>query len=210
MIKYFVYLDPNDDKNHMQYLLCHSFQCYTFARFKFIDSNCFYVNLIKPRLGRILGIPLVHPSVPNIFSFSILNKVLMDHFMRLVNNFENWDVFNPQTFIYSAFNLICCSSKWPAKVFWKVATWKGITLRIVVANWRIFIQDILIIRPFERSKLGLKGPKLWGRTVQPHKFWLYKVGCIFPMVVVSMLTHAEFGPNDHREDASYFIAKLIT
>ena len=135
----------------MQYLLCHSFQCYTFARFKFIDSNCFYVNLIKPRLGRILGIPLVHPSVPNIFSFSILNKGLMDHFMWLLNNFENWDVFNPQTFIYSAFNLICCSSKWPAKVFWKVATWKGVTLRIIVTNWRIFIQDILIIRSFEGS-----------------------------------------------------------
>ena len=32
-----------------------------------------------------------------------------------------------------------------------------------------------------------------------------KVGCVFPMVVVSILPHAEFGPNDHREDASHFI-----
>ena len=31
-----------------------------------------------------------------------------------------------------------------------------------------------------------------------------KVGCVFPMVVVSILPHAEFGPNDHREDAPHF------
>ena len=31
-----------------------------------------------------------------------------------------------------------------------------------------------------------------------------KVGCIFPMVVVSILPQAEFGPNDHQEDAPYF------
>ena len=32
----------------------------------------------------------------------------------------------------------------------------------------------------------------------------YKVGCILPVVVVSILHHVEFGPNDHREDASLF------
>ena len=32
-----------------------------------------------------------------------------------------------------------------------------------------------------------------------------KVGCVFPMVVVSLLPHAEFGPNDHLEDATHFI-----
>ena len=31
-----------------------------------------------------------------------------------------------------------------------------------------------------------------------------KVGCVFSMVIVSILPHAEFGPNDHREDAPYF------
>jgi len=31
-----------------------------------------------------------------------------------------------------------------------------------------------------------------------------KVGYVFPMVVISILSHAEFGQNDHREDASYF------
>ena len=30
------------------------------------------------------------------------------------------------------------------------------------------------------------------------------VECVFPVVVVSMLPHAEFGPNDHQEDAPYF------
>ena len=28
---------------------------------------------------------------------------------------------------------------------------------------------------------------------------LYKVGCVFPMVVVSILPHADFGRNEHRE-----------
>ena len=28
-----------------------------------------------------------------------------------------------------------------------------------------------------------------------------KVGCVVVMVVVSILPHAEFGPNDHRQDA---------
>ena len=41
-----------------------------------------------------------------------------------------------------------------------------------------------------------------------HPFqWIYlwiKVVCVFPMVVTSMLLHAEFGPNGHREDAPHF------
>ena len=31
-----------------------------------------------------------------------------------------------------------------------------------------------------------------------------KVGCVFPMIVVSILPHAEFGPNDQWEDAAHF------
>ena len=31
-----------------------------------------------------------------------------------------------------------------------------------------------------------------------------KVGCVFPMIVVSLLPHAKVGPNDHREDATHF------
>ena len=32
------------------------------------------------------------------------------------------------------------------------------------------------------------------------------VGCIFPIVTVSMLPHLEFGRNDHREDAPHVIS----
>ena len=31
-----------------------------------------------------------------------------------------------------------------------------------------------------------------------------KMGCVFPMVILSILPHAEFGPNDHRENAPHF------
>ena len=37
--------------------------------------------------------------------------------------------------------------------------------------------------------------------VTPH---VGKEGCVFPLVVVSILLHAEFGPNYH-EDAPHFI-----
>ena len=36
------------------------------------------------------------------------------------------------------------------------------------------------------------------------RYTCYKEGCVFPVVVVPMLSHAEFGPNDHQEDASHF------
>ena len=32
----------------------------------------------------------------------------------------------------------------------------------------------------------------------------YKVGCVFPMVIFSILPHAEFGPNDYQEDTPHF------
>ena len=32
-----------------------------------------------------------------------------------------------------------------------------------------------------------------------------KLGCVFPIIVVSILSHAEFVSNNHREDASHFI-----
>ena len=36
-----------------------------------------------------------------------------------------------------------------------------------------------------------------------------KVECVFPIVVDSMLPHAEFGPNDHRKDAPRFTTRNI-
>ena len=38
---------------------------------------------------------------------------------------------------------------------------------------------------------------------------IYKVGCVFPMVIVSILPHAEFGPNDHRENPPHFICVTL-
>ena len=32
-----------------------------------------------------------------------------------------------------------------------------------------------------------------------------KVGCVIPMIVVSILPHAEYGSNDYQEDAPHFI-----
>ena len=37
----------------------------------------------------------------------------------------------------------------------------------------------------------------------------YKVGCFFSMVVIYILSHAEFGRNNHREDAPHFINEII-
>ena len=46
---------------------------------------------------------------------------------------------------------------------------------------------------FKKMKIGLNS----GRFT--------KVGCVFPMVAVSILPQAEFGQKDHQEDASHFI-----
>ena len=32
---------------------------------------------------------------------------------------------------------------------------------------------------------------------------IYKVGCVFPMVIIPILPQAELGPNEHREDAPH-------
>ena len=36
---------------------------------------------------------------------------------------------------------------------------------------------------------------------------IIKAGCVFPMVVVHILPHAEFGPNDYGEDVPHFTVK---
>ena len=38
---------------------------------------------------------------------------------------------------------------------------------------------------------------------------LFKVGCVFRIVVVSILFHPESGSNDHREDALHFIFQRL-
>ena len=37
-----------------------------------------------------------------------------------------------------------------------------------------------------------------------------KVGCVFPMIIVTILRHAEFGQNDHWVDAIHFISSIFT
>ena len=34
--------------------------------------------------------------------------------------------------------------------------------------------------------------------------WFCKMGCIFPMVANYILSHATFGPNNHRKDTPHF------
>ena len=36
-----------------------------------------------------------------------------------------------------------------------------------------------------------------------------KVGCVFPMIIVTILVYAEFGQNDHREDAPTLFLKYL-
>ena len=40
------------------------------------------------------------------------------------------------------------------------------------------------------------------REGRPKSYRQTEAECVFPMVIVSILPHAEFGANDHREDAS--------
>ena len=47
------------------------------------------------------------------------------------------------------------------------------------------------------------------RFVRRISFLHSKVGCAFPMVIVAILPHAEFGPNDHREAAPLFTISLV-
>ena len=42
------------------------------------------------------------------------------------------------------------------------------------------------------------------RHMKVSQFLNSKEGRVFPLVVVSILPHAEFEPNDHREDAAHF------
>ena len=46
------------------------------------------------------------------------------------------------------------------------------------------------------------------RIVHIYSFWerLNKVECVFPLVIITILPHAEFGQNDHWEDAPDFIS----
>ena len=38
---------------------------------------------------------------------------------------------------------------------------------------------------------------------------IYKVGCVFPMVIVTILHRADFRLNDHRKDAQHFTIHFV-
>ena len=59
------------------------------------------------------------------------------------------------------------------------------------------------LRPIKRYYYYLRTVIILCQNL-PGFFFRYKVGCVFSMVAVSMLPHAEFGPKDHREDAPNF------
>ena len=57
---------------------------------------------------------------------------------------------------------------------------------------------------FQRFFIFRKNLDFWTHYYRGHPLET-KVGCVFPMVAVSVLPHAEFGPNEHREDAHHFM-----
>ena len=70
-----------------------------------------------------------------------------------------------------------------------------------------------LFRPANQKKnsksdfLNCKTYEYWNEVALIDSRRVDKLGRVFPMVVVSILPHAEFGPNDHREDAPHFIAQ---
>ena len=57
------------------------------------------------------------------------------------------------------------------------------------------------------AKMGIFGHKTFKMTKNVKRN-INKVGCVFPMVIIPILPQAEFGPDDHREDALHFRTKL--
>ena len=68
-------------------------------------------------------------------------------------------------------------------------------------------------KQWRKKKLNLSKKQLTSSVKENQKFthgskaevrFNDKIWCVFLMVVVSILLHAEFGRNDHREDAPHF------
>ena len=67
--------------------------------------------------------------------------------------------------------------------------------------FRLAKLTVMIFFVFLTKDIFFLGVKL---TISTWNFQVHKVGCVFAMVVVSILPQAEFGPNDHRQDAPHF------
>ena len=57
---------------------------------------------------------------------------------------------------------------------------------------------------FQRFLIFQKNLDFWIHYYRGHPSETI-VGCIFSMIIVSILLHAGFGPNEHREDAPHFM-----
>ena len=66
------------------------------------------------------------------------------------------------------------------------------------AIWIYLIRKLLSLFLYSRKVFKIKS------SFRSNVWFIYKVGCVFPMAVVSRLPHAEFGQNGHHEDALYF------
>ena len=73
--------------------------------------------------------------------------------------------------------------------------------------WRKTYQGILKSAWFCYNFIKLYGNSAWGAYKQYDTLYgsYDKIGYVFPMVVVSILLRAEFGPNDPHKDAPHFI-----
>ena len=82
---------------------------------------------------------------------------------------------------------------------------------LAIQNQRIRITKFHFESLFKKSK-DLKNPRkkdtrylaVWDRNEVYNK-----VGCVFHMVVVSMLPHAEFKLIDHRKDVSHLTQRIL-
>ena len=64
-----------------------------------------------------------------------------------------------------------------------------------IVKWRSFYLKTLHPLDVEAVKLIKENTHLYYQVSKTG------VVCVFPIVVVPILPHADFGPNDHREDA---------
>ena len=49
----------------------------------------------------------------------------------------------------------------------------------------------------------------YDRPIHETLYLYCKVGCAYPMVAISIVPQAEFGPNDYREDAPHFNPRVF-
>ena len=69
--------------------------------------------------------------------------------------------------------------------------------RAVLASCSSYFRSMFTTSMIEKEK----GKIIYFEVCGPYG----KVGCVLPMVVVSILLRVEFGPNDHRKDSPDFI-----